>query len=380
MTIRAETEFAEKRARLLHNLAEIADNPGLSIESRNKAIDSLMPEDTPELAPFEVRDQAAFEAAQREAFARDFERINHATRNARGDAMEWRALLPSLREMRATLVESSLTDGGYTVPQRVSGSWVDKLRATSAFLRGGVQVVPFDSATFRLPRLNATNTPGVVAENTAIAKGDTDWAALDFTAVKFADIQEASNEILMDSALDLRRILADTMAKNIASSVDASAFNGTGTSSLKGLLATGNNTKTTLAGTAVKWDDIADAYAAIEATGGTPGVIWASPDMAKGLRKEREGGSTGAYLAGAVTQAPAGTAWGLPLLVSGNLPAKTVIVCDPSRVFFGLRANVVLKVSEDYGFDRDVIAFRATMRAAGVAVAEPTSVQHIAAA
>ncbi|SCL57158.1 phage major capsid protein [Micromonospora chersina] len=377
----AKVDTPEQRANLLRNLAAIAENPRLAEESRNRAIDSLLPEDARHAtgqtdAPAEVRDAAAIEAEHR---ALNAEAARLASSRKRDDEMEWRALLPSLREMRATLVESSLTDGGYTVPQRVSGSWVDKLRASSTFLRGSVQVVPFDSATFRLPQLKATNAPGVVAENTAIPKGDTDWAGLDFAAVKFGDIQEASNEILMDSALDLRRILADTMARNIASSVDSSAFNGNGTSNLKGLLATGNNAKTTLAGTAVKWDDIADAYAAIEATGGTPGVIWASPDMAKALRKEREGGATGAYLAGAVTQAPAGTAWGLPLLVSGNLPAKTVIVCDPSRVFFGLRANVVLKVSEDYGFDRDVIAFRATMRAAGVAVAEATSVQYISA-
>lgn len=76
-----------------------------------------------------------------------------------------------------------------------------------------------------------------------------------------------------------------------------------GTASLSGLTEAGMGTAVNLAAgsTVVKWDHVHDAYSDIEAAGGTPTVIRASPDSGKALRKERENGATGGYLTGNVT-------------------------------------------------------------------------------
>ncbi|MFB9514857.1 phage major capsid protein [Streptomyces purpureus] len=118
----------------------------------------------------------------------------------------------------------------------------------------------------------------------------------------------------------------------------------------------------------------------MEAAGAAPAVIWASPDQAKSLRKARENGTNGGYLAGQVTDPVASRGLGLPIHVSANLPARTVIVADPTRIHIGLRSDVRVAVSEDYAFDKDVTAFRATYRVAGLAVDAPSALYVIKAA
>lgn len=129
--------------------------------------------------------------------------------------------------------------------------------------------------------------------------------------------------------------------------------------------------------TQIIWDSIIDAYSDIEAAGAAPAVIWASPDQAKGLRKARVNGTNGGYLAGQVTDPVASRGLGLPIYASANLPAKTVIVADPTRIHIGVRSDVRVAVSEDFGFDKDLTAFRATYRVAGLAVDAPAAVQVI---
>ncbi|MFD7263369.1 phage major capsid protein [Streptomyces sp. NPDC059874] len=108
-------------------------------------------------------------------------------------------------------------------------------------------------------------------------------------------------------------------------------------------------------------------------------MVWASVDVAAALRKEKAAGS-GVYQGGSPTDAPASTAWGLPILPSAFLPANTVIVADASRVVVGVRRNATVRISEDARFDKDQVGFKLTMRMAGVSVAEATSVQIVKAA
>ena len=355
----------ERRAAAFAELRTLTDNPTRAAEL-NAQIDRLGAE-----ADANIR-QAEREVQNRELITRAAALGISGGTSKRG---EWRGLLPSLGEYRATLVTTSPTDGGITVPTGTAKQWVDKLRNASVVLRSGIQVIDFNDGVFKLPQLSATNTPAVVAENTAITMGDTDWNGLTFTPLGYKDLQSASNEILSDSSLSLRQVLADTMVKNIAAKIDYDMINGTGTGALKGLLGTGNNTKTTL-GAALTWDAVYDAYAAVEATGVQPSVILASPDAAASLRKAKAS-TAGTYLAGNVSDAPPNVAMGLPLLVSGNLPVKSVVVMAADRVFAGKRQDFQLSMSTDFLYDKDAVAFRATTRWAGLAVAEATSVQWV---
>ncbi|AVT39389.1 phage major capsid protein [Plantactinospora sp. BB1] len=304
------------------------------------------------------------------------------TRDSDSDSgMEWRALLPNRTELRA-LKESDNADGGYTVPTRVSGRYIDLLRRRSVVLRApGINVLPLTSNVLRLPQLVASSgVAGPTPEATTIPEGDTEWQGPELRAYGYKTIHRASNEILMDSALELRSILADTMTRDIATRIDLDSF-GAATGRITGFTAAGNHTKVALASgsTTVAWDDVVGAVADIEADGGAATVVFANGAMAKALRLERENGTTGAYLQGTVTGNPARTAQGLPIFASNNVPARSVIVADMSRVFFGIRSTK-LDISDDAYFDTDEVGFRLVHRAAGLIVAEPDSVIWIEAA
>ncbi|WP_225826848.1 phage major capsid protein [Streptomyces naphthomycinicus] len=298
-----------------------------------------------------------------------------------GESDEWRSILPSASEYRALVAEGSPGAGGWAVPTKVADRAVEFLRAQSVFMRvPGINIHRFEGGSFVLPSLTSTTTPGVVAEGAPIPEATPAFGGMTFTPIKYADLYKASNEVLDDAAFSLRDLISGVMLRGIAAQVDKDAFQGGGgTTALSGLTKAGMGTAVNLSAgnTQIPWDAIIDAYSDIEAAGAAPAVIWASPDQAKGLRKARENGATGGYLAGQVTDSVASRGLGLPIYVSANLPLKTVIVADPTRIHMGLRSDVRIAVSEDYGFNQDFTGFRATYRIAGLAVDAPAAVQVI---
>ncbi|MFJ4974904.1 phage major capsid protein [Streptomyces coeruleorubidus] len=292
----------------------------------------------------------------------------------------WRSLLPSAAEYRALVAEGTPGAGGFAVPTNVADRAVEFLRAQSVFMRvPGINLHRFTGGSFVLPSLTGTTNPAVVAEGATISEATATFAGLTFAPIKYADLYRASNEILEDAAFSLRDLIAGVMLRNIATLVDKDAFQGTGTASLSGLTKAGMGTAVNLSAgnTQVTWDHIIDAYSDIEAAGAAPAVIWASPDQAKGLRKARENGANGGYLAGQVTDPVASRGLGLPIYVSANIPTRTVIVADPTRIHVGVRSDVRLAMSQDYGFNQDTTGFRATYRIAGLAVDATAAVQVI---
>ncbi|MFD0317049.1 phage major capsid protein [Streptomyces flavalbus] len=289
--------------------------------------------------------------------------------------------MPSLTEYRALISEGVPQDGGYTVPQEISGKYIDALKAKSTFLRGlpAGSIIPFTSATFSVPQLVSSTGADYVAEGQTIPQGQMVWGEVKFTAKKIGEVQWASTEVLEDSALDQRRVIAENLLRDASLKFDADAFTGSGTNPIKGIVSQGTSTTLGTGKVTVTYDDLADAVARIEATNGTPSVVWASVDMAAALRKEKAAGS-GIYQGGSPTDTPASTAWGLPILPSAFLPAKTVVVADASRIVVGIRRNATVRVSEDARFDSDQVGFKLTMRVAGVSLAEATSAQVIKAA
>lgn len=297
------------------------------------------------------------------------------------DSDQWRALMSSLTEYRALISEGVPQDGGYTVPQEISGKCIDALKAKSTFLRGlpAGSIIPFTSATFSIPQLVSSTGADYVAEGQPIPEGQMVWGEVKFTAKKIGEVQWASTEVLEDSALDQRRVIAENLLRDASLKFDADAFTGSGTNPIKGIVSQGVSTTLGTGKVTVTYDDLADAVARIEATNGTPSVVWASVDMAAALRKEKAAGS-GICQGGSPTDSPASTAWGLPILPSAFLPAKTVVVADASRIVVGIRRNATVRVSEDARFDKDQVGFKLTMSVAGVSLAESTSVQVIKAA
>lgn len=85
----------------------------------------------------------------------------------RDDSGSFRALMPSHNEYRALVSEVfRRMDGGFTVPQEISGKYIDALKGQSTFLRGlrAGSVIPFTSAVFSIPQLVSSTGADYVAE------------------------------------------------------------------------------------------------------------------------------------------------------------------------------------------------------------------------
>ncbi|MDX6738610.1 phage major capsid protein [Actinocorallia sp. A-T 12471] len=367
-----------QRDTLSSELWSVAANRDISSESAVKRVYELA-EDIRDLSE---QAQGAFERAKGEAEAPVYgAKLAELQRSARqgqpGPIGEWRGLIPSLTEYRM-VSEGVPSDGGYTVPSSMAGHYIDALKQRSTFLRGipGANVIPFETALFEVPQLIGTSGGDYVAEGQTIPTGDMVWGSVKFEPKKIGEIQWASNEVLEDSAIDMRRVIGDNMFRDASLKFDKDAFTGSGTNPIKGILGQGITTTLSAGSTVITFDDLADAVARIEAVNGVPSVIWAAPDVAAALRKEKASG-TGTYQAGSPTDSPKTTAWGLPILPTSFIPAKTAIVADGSRINVGIRKNAQVRISEDARFDSDQVGFRLTMRVAGASVAEAESVQVV---
>ncbi|MBT2527720.1 phage major capsid protein [Streptomyces sp. ISL-99] len=113
------------------------------------------------------------------------------------------------------------------------------------------------------------------------------WGEIKFAAKKIGEIQWASTEVLEDSAVDLRRIIADNLLRDASLKFDSDAFTGSGANPIKGIVAQGTSTTLGAGKVTVTYDDLADSVSRIEAVNGRPSVVWASTDMAAALRKEK---------------------------------------------------------------------------------------------
>ncbi|MFD9520014.1 phage major capsid protein [Streptomyces sp. NPDC059979] len=288
----------------------------------------------------------------------------------------FKAYLPSLSEYRA-LQSSVPADGGWTVPKDTARSYFDMLRAESAFLAGlpASNIIQFDTAELTLPGIASASTPGYVNENAEIPEGSMTFTGITLTAKAIKEMRYAPNELLADSAVDLRNALGTDMLKKVASRIDLDAFSGAANNPVKGII--GQGVTTTLgAGKLPSFDDIADAITRVRVANGKPSVVFVSPDVEASLMKEKAA-TAGTYQAGAPTGTPLTTVWGLPLVVASNLPSQHAIVCDASRIFFGIRSQAHVNASEDFRFAHDQVAYRVVVRVAGTSVVEAPSVQVI---
>lgn len=369
----------EKRAKAIAELRAVEANPDLSSTQKNIRADQL----DREINAFEAEARDAVERGERENEVRSIAAKSPglylpSQRSVTGAEGEWRALMPSLSEYRAATQGSVAASGGYTVNDEMSRKYAALLAAKSTFMRAlpADNILTFESDTLQVPMLTASTGEDYVPELGTIPSGDMTWGSLTFPAKKIGKIQWASVEVLEDSALALREIIGLNLLLDASRRFDADAFVGGLTDEVKGVVAQGVTTTLTAGNVTVKYDDLADAVARIEAINGAPSVVWASTDMAAALRKEKASGS-GQYQGGSPTDSPASTAWGLPILVSGHLPAKTVVIADASRLYVGIRRNATVKISEDARFDSDQVGFKLTMRVAGVGVAEAASVQIV---
>jgi HK97 family phage major capsid protein len=119
-------------------------------------------------------------------------------------------------------------------------------------------------------------------------------------------------------------------------------------------------------------DELISAIAAIEIAGGVATNILAHPNAWAALSKMKAEDNSNVSLIGAGTEVAQRRLLGLPVAVDRDVPESSIIVLDVDAVLsvYGL---LQIAVSEDYMFNRDAVAVRATWRL-GARVNDPARV------
>jgi HK97 family phage major capsid protein len=219
------------------------------------------------------------------------------------------------------------------------------------------------------PVKNGRPTAAQVSENVAYGKSDESWSKTNIGAYKYGVIVEATNEIVDDSQLDILGILAQDAGEAVADKVMADLLVGNGTGKPWGWItrSTGSVNAANLAG--VSTDNLIDLQHSILRPYRKNAVFMTSDSAVQGLRKLKD--TTGNYIWQPSLQAGApDTILGTPILTDPNIVtsgagAKVLVYGDPSKYLIRQVKNLRVVRSDEYGYDRDVVAFKVTWRGSG---------------
>jgi HK97 family phage major capsid protein len=216
---------------------------------------------------------------------------------------------------------------------------------------------------------NARPTAAQVAENTAYGKSDEGWATTAIGAYKYGVIVEATQEIIDDSQLDILGILAQDAGEAVADKVMADLLVGNGTGKPWGWItrSTGAVNAANMAG--VTTDNLIDLQHSILRPYRRNAVFMTSDTAVQALRKLKD--TTGNYLWQPSVQAGApDTILGAPIqtdpnIVASGAGAKVLVYGDPTKYLIRQVKSLRVVRSDEYGYDRDVVAFKVTWRGSG---------------
>lgn len=129
-------------------------------------------------------------------------------------------------ESRA-LSEGSAGAGGYTVPDILSASMIDRLRAQSVLTRAGARTVPLTSDTNYVARVATDPTTYWRAENAEVTASEPTFDRITLAPKSLMALVKCSRELLEDS-LNMEQMLPQIIAAAMALEVDRAGLFGTG--------------------------------------------------------------------------------------------------------------------------------------------------------
>jgi len=266
------------------------------------------------------------------------------------------------------------TSAASIAPPELSSFLFDRLRAASALLASGVQVIATDRDAVQWPKLSADVTPAFYNEGAAITPSDPTLVTLTATPRKLATITQVSNETVDDSEPSVVDVLNAHVAQVLALRLDLAAFEGSGTvpeirglKNVSGVQAVSMGTN----GAAVtNLDSIADAFALLEGANAIPGAIVMHPRTWNQIRKLKD--STGAPLLGDGSNATAMSVYGVPVYLTSQLSttetqgtataASSIYIYDVGQVVLVRRQDATIELDRSRLFNQDMSELRGRAR------------------
>lgn len=263
---------------------------------------------------------------------------------------------------------------------------VEHMVESSAVLRAGATLLTTDSGEpIRVPRTSALSTAAIVAEGAVIPESDPGLGVVTLGSYKYGFRVEVSTELVQDAGFDLAGYLARQAGTAIGLGLGAHLINGTGTGQPRGVLLDASTGVTAPAGTGTSFgaqgtagqgtDLLYDLFGSLaEPYTLSPGAAWLLRNATLTSIRKLKTTTAGEIVGGEfVSDPPAGsgasaTMIGKPAFVDPFMPAmantaKSTAFGDWSRYFVRMVNGIRFERSNDYAFDRDMVNFRALLRA-----------------
>lgn len=263
--------------------------------------------------------------------------------------------------------------GAELTREQVVSLLVEPLQAQSVVLQAGPRMFETSGAPIIVPKIVSyaigTGTGASAtywhSENELI--GDTDPVYGELTLLpspmrSVKTLTKFSSELARHAVVNVAAALQSAMVSRVALAIDRAFLIGEGTgNTVKGLTnLSGIQTRTY--GT-LDVDDLHDAVGAAMAVNASPSCWFLHPDAFTTLRKLREGAGTGQYLLQPdPTAANVFRLVGLPVYVSTQMPAGTLLLVDMAQVAVGRDRDASVKLLDQTYGDYDQLALRVVSR------------------
>jgi HK97 family phage major capsid protein len=368
----------EERMKLVTELRSVESDGNLSDAEKRERVERI----DRDLIRLESEARDAIERGEREAEVRALAQRagglvlpgNPEGRSGEVDeAAELRALArgerPAVEFDLRTATSGSAANAGNTFATSFVAQVIEAMRVRSQFFSMARTLTTSSGETLQYPVKTGRPTAAQVAENVAYGKSDETWSTTNIGAYKYGVIVEATQEIVDDSQLDILGILAQDAGEAVADKVMTDLLIGNGTGKPWGWVtrSTGAVNAANLAG--VTADNLIDLQHSLLQPYRRGAAFLTSDSAVAALRKLKD--STGRYLWEPSLQAgKPDTLLGTPLITDPNIVtsgagAKILAYGDPSKYLIRQVKNLRVVRSDEYGFDRDVTAFKITWRGSG---------------
>jgi HK97 family phage major capsid protein len=368
----------EERMKLVTELRSVEADSGLSDAEKRERVERI----DRDVTRLESEARDAVERGEREAEVRSLaERAGglvlpgapEGRSGERDEASELRALargeVAGVDFDLRTATSGTAANAGNTYATTFTAQVIEAMRVRSDFFSKARLLTTGSGETMEWPVKNGRPTAAQVSENTAYGKSDESWSKTNVGAYKYGVIVEATNEIIDDSQLDILGILAQDAGEAVADKVMSDLMVGSGTGKPWGWItrSTGAVNAANLAG--VSTDNLIDLQHSILRPYRKNAVFMTSDSAVQSLRKLKD--TTGNYIWQPSLQAGApDTILGTAILTDPNIVtsgagAKVLVYGDPSKYLIRQVKNLRVVRSDEYGYDRDVVAFKVTWRGSG---------------
>lgn len=307
------------------------------------------------------------------------------------------------REVRAmqdvesrVLDVSTATKGQETVPVTLVESLFRKVFDDSSVLSAGVRILRTDSGeVLKFPRLAGlgalSQTNARRAEAQQIQKSDPTFDQVQLDAYKYAQISQASREVIQDSVIDIEGLLGEVLGRNMANYLGLDLTTGTGTGMPRGivtLVPAGNKitSATGQTGNIQNSDQLLDVIWKLKPTYRRNAKFLMNDTTVLTLRKFKINGEANnyAFQPGSADGAP-DTLMGYPLLTDPNvavpaLNAISIVFGDFSMYYVRMVADVRVEWSTEYAWDTDLVSVKAVLRADGDSIDDTAFAAFVGAA